>query len=193
VDLSGWDRGKAANVFAGQTVNSLVLEIGDEELLNRTGGSRDLGAWAISALATDAGGWRQIQRAGLPMVHPLFTQHDPGLGDRLNATGPDQDRELYADVIAGRVADVVAAYGTAADARAYGQAVAEILLPNVLAYRIGSPAVYGFAASNGRALTDNAVDVMLTLATNTPFDAGLTRDAVIARPAGTFPYVAPAA
>jgi hypothetical protein len=34
---------------------------------------------------------------------------------------------------------------------------------------------------------------MVTLATNTPFDAGLAKDAVTARPTDAFPYAAPAA
>ncbi|MBZ3904360.1 DUF4331 family protein [Streptomyces griseiscabiei] len=199
VDLSGWDRGKATNVFAGQTVHSIVLEIPDEELLRQTGGAHTLGTWAVSILATDAGGWRQIQRAGHPMFQPLFSQHDPDLGDRYNTTRPDQDRELYADLIAGRIADVVAAHGaaedarTAEDARAYGEVMTGFLFPDVLPYRVGSPAVYGFAGCNGRTLTDSVVDVMFSLATNTPFDAGLTKDCVTARPTNTFPYVAPVA
>ena len=192
-DLSGWDRSKAANLFAGQTVHSLVLEIPDEELLRQTGGAHALGTWAVSVLATDAGGWRQIQRAGHPMFHPVFSQHDPDLGDRYNTTRPDQDRELYTDLIAGRVADVVAAYDTADNARAHGEAVTAFLFPDVLPYRVGSPAVYGFAGCNGRTLTDNVVNVMFSLVTNTPFDIGLTKDCVTARPTDTFPYVAPVA
>lgn len=146
----------------------------------------------MSILATDAGGWRQIQRAGHPMFHPLFSQHDPALGDRYNSTRPEQDQELYTDLIAGRIADVVAAYSTADNARAYGEMVTSFLFPDVLPYRIDSPAVYGFAGCNGRTLTDNVVDVMFSLATNTPFDTGLTKDCVTARPTDTFPYVAPA-
>ncbi|MBO4260527.1 DUF4331 family protein [Streptomyces griseorubiginosus] len=193
VDLSGWDRGKATNLFAGQTVHSIVLEVPDEKLLRHTDGSDTLGTWAASILATDAGGWRQIQRAGHPMFHPIFGQHDPDLSDRYNASLPDQDQELYADLIAGRIADVVAAYGTADNARAYGEAVTAFLFPDVLPYRVGSAAVYGFAGCNGRTLTDNVVNVMFSLATNTPFDIGLSKDCVTARPTGTFPYVAPVA
>ncbi|MGW7543151.1 hypothetical protein ACWGKQ_18875 [Streptomyces sp. NPDC054770] len=67
------------------------------------------------------------------------------------------------------------------------------LLPNALPHRLGSPAVYGFAGCNGRTLTDNAVNVMFSLAANTPFDIGLTKDCVTALPTDAFPYVAPAA
>ena len=53
--------------------------------------------------------------------------------------------------------------------------------------------MYGFAGCNGRTLTDNVVDVMFSLATNTAFTTGLTKDCGTARPTDTFPYVAPVA
>lgn len=88
---------------------------------------------------------------------------------------------------------MVAAYDTADDARAYGEATTAFLFPDVLPYRIGSPAVCGFAGCNGRTPTDNVVDVMFSLVTNTPFDIGLNKDCATARPADTFPYVSPVA
>ena len=74
VNLSGWDPGQAKNLFAGHTVYSIVLEVPDSELLAGVGNRARIGVWAVSTLATDAGGWRSINRVGLPMIHPLFTQ-----------------------------------------------------------------------------------------------------------------------
>ncbi len=65
VDLSGWDPKGAKNLFAGHTVYSIVLEVPDEELLAGASGQRRIGVWAVSTLATDAGGWRSINRVGL--------------------------------------------------------------------------------------------------------------------------------
>jgi hypothetical protein len=75
VDLSGWDSSRAKNLFAGHTVYSIVLEVPDGELLAGADDNRRIGVWAVSTLATDAGGWRSINRVGLPMIHPLFTQY----------------------------------------------------------------------------------------------------------------------
>ena len=61
-------------VLAGHTVHSIVLEVPDAELLAGASGSKRVGVWAVATLATDAGGWRSINRVGLPMIHPLFTQ-----------------------------------------------------------------------------------------------------------------------
>ena len=84
-------RGSAKNLFAGHTVYSIVLEVPDAELLAGAGGRRRIGVWAVSTLATDAGGWRSINRVGLPMIHPLFTQFNEDLGNRLNAGRPADD------------------------------------------------------------------------------------------------------
>jgi len=35
-----------------------------------------------------AGGWRSINRVGLPMIHPLFTQFNEDLGNRLMQGAP---------------------------------------------------------------------------------------------------------
>ena len=83
--------------------------------------SRRIGVWTLSTLATDAGGWRSINRVGLPMVHPLFTQYNEDLGNRLNAGSPTGDRATHGPSVAKAIAGVVAAYGTAEDPRAYGE------------------------------------------------------------------------
>lgn len=64
VDLSNWNPGRAKNLFAGHSVYSIVLEVPDGELLAGAGGNRRIGVWAVSTLATDAGGWRSINRVG---------------------------------------------------------------------------------------------------------------------------------
>ncbi len=189
VDLSGWDPAKARNLFAGHTVYSIVLEIPDGELLAGTTARRRVGGWALATLATDAGGWRSINRVGLPMIHPLFTQYNEDLGNRLNAGRPADDFETYGAVVARSIAAVVSAYGTAEDPRGYGETVAHRFFPNILPYEVGTPAIFGFAAWNGRSLTDNAPDVMFSLAANTPMRMGIGKELVTSKPSKTFPYV----
>lgn len=167
----------------------IVLEVPDDQLLATAGPDKRIDVWAATKLATDAGGWRQVNRAGHPMIHPLLTQYDEELGDRLNATRPVDDRANYGTIVADAVAGVVSAYGSAEDPQAYGRAVAAKLLPDVLPYTIGTPAVYGFNGLNGRSLTDNAPDVMFSLATNTAFTIGLTKDSVTSKPTPAFPYL----
>ena len=193
VDLSPWDPAGAQNLFAGHTVYSIVLEIGDEELLPVAGEDRAIGVWGLNSLATDAGGWRPINRIGKPMIHALFTQYNEDLGDRLNVNHPTDDVELYGKELTDSVAGVVRAYGTADDPDAYARAVVSVFLPNLLRYVVGTPAAFGFIGRNGRALTDNAPDVMFSLASNTPVTLGITKESVTSKPSRTFPYVPSAA
>ena len=176
IDLSNWDPAKAKNLFAGCTVYSMVLEVPDSELVSRAGHGRRIRVWALASLATDAGGWRPINRFGLPMIYPLFTQFNEDLGNRLNAGRPADDFATHGETIIQSVAGVVAAYGTAEGPRAYAEKVAHRFFPTMLPYTIGSTAAFGFAEWNGRSLTDNAPEVMFTIAANTPVRLGIGKE-----------------
>lgn len=189
INLSSWDPAKARNLFAGHTVYSIVLEVPDQESLAAAGGNRGVGVWAVSTLATDAGGWRSINRVALPMIHPLFTQFNEDLGNRLNAGRPRDDFATYGEAVTKAIAGVVTANGTAEDPRAYAEKVAHRFFPNILPYEIGTSAVFGFADWNGRSLTDNAPDVMFSLAANTPVRLGIGKESVTSKPTPNFPYV----
>jgi hypothetical protein len=189
VNLSGWDASRAKNLFAGHTVYSIVLEVPDGDLLSGANDNRRVGVWAVSTLATDAGGWRSINRVGLPMIHPLFTQYNEDLGNRLNAGRPSDDFATYGEAVIKEIAGVVSAYGTAEDPRAYAERVAHRFFPNILPYEVGTPAVFGFAEWNGRSLSDNAPDVMFSMAANTPIRLGIGRESVTSKPSTSFPYV----
>lgn len=189
IDLAGWDPSRAKNLFAGHTVYSIVLEVPDKELLADAGDKRRIGVWAVSTLATDAGGWRSINRVGFPMIHPLFTQFNEDLGNRLNVGRPADDFATYGAAVAKSIAGVVAANGTAEDPRAYAEKVAHRFFPNILPYEVGTPAAFGFAEWNGRSLTDNAPDVMFSIAANTPVRLGIGKESVTSKPSKTFPYV----
>lgn len=191
VDLAGWDRAGAKNLFAGHTVYSIVLEVPDGEFLAAPEGR--IGVWALATLATDAGGWRSINRVGLPMIHPLFTQYNEDLGNRLNAGVPADDFATYGGQVSRAIAKVVTAFGTSEDPEGYAVRVAHRFFPNILPYVVGTPATFGFAGWNGRSLTDNAPDVMFSLAANTPITLGIGKESVTRKPTGTFPYMPPIA
>jgi hypothetical protein len=189
VNLGDWNPTQAKNLFAGQTVYAIVLELPDSELLAGAGDNRKIGVWAVATLATDAGGWRSINRIGLPMLPPLFAQYNEDLGNRLNAGRPADDYTAWGDALSKKMAAVVAAYGTAEDPVAYGEKIAHRLLPNMLPYQVGTQASLGFTEWNGRSLTDNAPNVMFSTAANTPISLGIGKESVTSKPSKTFPYV----
>ena len=189
-DLSGWRPEAAANSFAGTTVDSIVLEVPHAHPLLRPGART--GVWCATKLATDAGGWRQINRAGHPMMWPIFWPDDTDFSDPSNTRHPSEDVNAAAKYIGEQVTAVVAASGTSDDPEGYGQTVARDLFPDVLSYVVGTPAVYGFAARNGRTRADNAPEAMLSLVTNTAVPSGLKRAVAQDQRTSSFPYVVPA-
>ena len=189
-DLSGWRPQDAKNSFAGSLVYSIVLEIPHTHPQLRPGART--GVWAATKLATDAGGWRQINRAGHPMMSPIFWPDDTDFTNPANTRHPSEDVGAAARYTGEQITAVVAAAGTSDDPEAYGQAVAGQLFPDVLPYVAGTPAVYGFAGFNGRTRADNAPEAMLSLVTGTAVPSGLTPATTKHQRSATFPYVVPA-
>jgi Domain of unknown function (DUF4331) len=189
-DLSGWRPEAAQNSFAGSVVDSIVLEVPHSHPQLRPG--TRTGVWCTTRLATDAGGWRQINRGGHPMMWPIFWPNDTDFSNPANTRHPSEDVSAAAKYIGDQIAAVVAASGTSDDPQGYGQAVAADLFPDVLSYVVGTPAVYGFAARNGRTRADNAPEAMLSLVANTAVASGLKPSVTKDQRASDFPYVVPA-
>jgi hypothetical protein len=189
VDLSAWRQQKAQNSFTGTTVETIVLEVSHEHAQLRPGAHT--GVWCATKLATDAGGWRQINRAGHPMMWPIFWPGDTDFSNPANTRHPSEDLAVVGQLIADQVAAVVAATKTSADPHGYGQTVARQLFPDVLPYVVATPATFGFATRNGRTLADNAPEAMLSLVTNTAVPSGLTPSVTKHLRAEHFPYVVP--
>jgi len=187
VDLVNWNPQEAKNTFADTTVETIVLEISHEHAQLRPGAH--IGVWAATKLATDAGGWRQINRAGHPMMWPIFWPGDTDFSNPANRRHPSEDVAAAGEFIAERVAAVTAATGTSADPKGYGRHVADLLLPDVLPYVVGTPASFGFATRNGRTLADNAPEAMLSLVTNSGVPAGLKPQVAAHVRTDRFPYV----
>ena len=123
------------------------------------------------------------------MIHPLFTQYNEDLGNRLNAGHPSDDFATYGEAVIRSIAGVISANGTAEDPRAYAERVAHRIFPNILPYEVATPAVFGFAGWNGRSFTDHAPNVMFSIAANTPVSLGIGKESVSSKPSQTFPYV----
>jgi len=123
------------------------------------------------------------------MINPLFTQFNEDLGKRLNAGCPADGFATYRATVAKEIAGVVAANGTAEDSKTYGEKVADRFFPNILAYEVGAPASFGFLEWNERSLTDNAPNVMSSIAANTLVGVGIGKESVTSKPSRTFPCV----
>ena len=190
VDLSAWRPEDAKNSFADTTVESIVVEISHQDPKLRSGAHA--GVWCATKLATDAGGWRQINRFGHPMMWPIFWPDDTEFTDPSDTRHPSEDSDAVGGYIADQIAAVVAAGGTSEDPKGYGETVARELFPDVMPYVVGTPATYSFAGFNGRTLADNAPEAMLSLVSGMAVPSGLRPSVSAQLRANDFPYVVPA-
>lgn len=191
IEYIDWTESQASNSFADSWIYSIVLEVPGTDAQLRPG--RDIGVWSTAKLATDAGGWRQINRAAIPMMWPLFRAiGDADDSDYASGTAshPADDRANDGTRVAEMITAATRIIG-AAEPGAYGDAVSQRLLPDLLPYKVGTPATFGFAGFNGRTLADNAPEVMYSLVTNTGFATGFTSAVAATTRSDEFPYVVP--
>ena len=160
------------NPFARRNVTAIVLEAPSELI-----GKGKVNAWATISLFGHAPEV-QVSRWGLPMITHLFLS-DPGnpeLKEQFNASVPSEDRERFGKSIAGFAEKLTTYADSAADPGEYGKAIARRLCPDTLPYELGTAAAFELDRFNGRALGDDVLDVILTLAANTPIADGLAPD-----------------
>lgn len=192
IQFDDWVPAKAASSFEGSSIYAIVLEIPGSDAELPAG--RRIGVWAATKLATDSGGWRQVNRAAIPMLWPLFR----AIGDS------DDDADYQRDAAAHpsddpandgqRMTEFITAAARISGRRnpeAHAAAVVQRLLPDVLPYQVGTPASFSFAKFNGRSFADNAPEVVYSLVTNTGFPTGLDATVAARTRSDAFPYVIP--
>jgi hypothetical protein len=161
------------NPFARRNVTAIVLEVPSDLI-----GKGKVNAWATISLFGHAPEV-QVSRWGLPMVTHLFF-NDPSdqevKKEQFNASVPSEDLERFGKSISDFAEKMTTYAGSAADPGEYGKLLAARLCPDTLPYELGTSAAFEVASFNGRALGDDALDVMLTLVTNTPLVDGLAPD-----------------
>jgi hypothetical protein len=184
-DLSGVDHGNAANAFAGANVCAIVIEIPDDAF-----DVTEIGFWGTTALATDSGRWRQINRCAHPLAS-IFNPLDSDRASAYNLSHPSEDRALYGPLVTELITKVVAATKTSADPAGHARRVVNEIFPDLLRYELGTTANFGFPVRNGRGLTDCVPEVMFALILNKAVPLGLDSTSADGVPRATFPYVAP--
>jgi hypothetical protein len=170
------------NPFTRRNVTAIVLEVPSELI-----GKRKVNAWATISLFGHAPEV-QVSRWGLPMVTHIFLSDpsDQELKDQFNASVPSEDQERFAKPIADFAEKMTTYAHSAANPAEYGRLIAARLCPDTLPYELGTSAAFEVASFNGRALGDDAMDVMLTLTVNAPIVDGLAPDR--GRMRKDFPY-----
>jgi hypothetical protein len=186
------------DTFKGQNVSSIVLELPSRLL--EAGGDANIGVWATTNV-----GDTQIDRMGRPAINTVFIPNNPFPPDRVVDGKPSKKTTFNhgqpSTDVANWTAEVVDTLQTTfslndaggslggtddpADDPAKINALAGVLLPDILTVDVSSPA--GFL--NGRKPGDDVIDAELGLVT----EGFVTTDCVgsndVAFPS-TFPYLA---
>ena len=170
------------NFFGQENVTAIVIEIPSQLI-----GRGLVHAWATASLYGHAPEV-QVSRWGLPLITHVFLS-DPSLKDeaeRYNRAKPEDDIALFSQPIGNFAEKVIRLSNSAADPSDYAKQLLARICPTVLPYELDTPACFDFAGFNGRALTDDVMDVILTLTTNTLLGDGVSPDKQLLR--RDFPY-----
>jgi hypothetical protein len=170
------------DLFANRNVTAIVLEVPAARI-----GTGRVGVWASISLHGHAP-QRQVARAAWPLIKHLFVRDDH-IGAHLNEDPPTRDLENAGERIVANVAQFARLTGSVAEPTQYGRRVANLVLPDILPYTMGTAASFGFAGVNGRGLADPAYDVVLSLFANRAIAGSVDVDPALHR--RPFPYVAP--
>jgi hypothetical protein len=162
--------------FLGFNGSAIVIELPDSAL------GSTIRVWGETSIEEN-GVRTQVERMGLPTINTVFN-HTNATKDAYNRAEPRNDVANYSDDVSGVVELITSLAGTAADPEAYGDAIAGVLLPDVITYNTSQPA--NFAALNGRALSDDVIDVALSVVANTTLTDCVALDSVFR---SSFPYV----
>lgn len=111
---------------------------------------------------------------------------DPAMREDFNRAAPAEDVSRFSARIADVASKLTRLAGSAADPADYGQMLGQRLCPVTLPYELDTEANFTVDSLNGRGLADDVMDVMLTLATNTPLSDGVAPDR--SRMRDEFPY-----
>lgn len=171
-DLAGFQNGLAfdgTDFFAGLDVAAIVLElpvdaVSDGSVFGVTAGTRVNG--------------QQVDRMGRPAINTVLIPS--GKKNAFNRQWENRQTALFRD-------DVVASITALSGDADYAEAVADILIPDILTVDLDAPVAF----PNGRALADDVIDIAIGLVSNgtLPGDGVDTNDVEFL---DEFPYLAPA-
>jgi Domain of unknown function (DUF4331) len=159
----------ATNYFQNRNVTAIVIEV-PTQLIGDSGAT--VRAWVTVSLCGHAPEV-QVSRWGLPLMTHIFIT-DEAVKDGYNRSHPSADVPRFSQIVADALPPFTRLAGSSENPAAYAQRVVERLFPTTLPYVLDSAASFGFAGFNGRALTDNVENVMLSLQANSPVDQRTT-------------------
>jgi len=143
--------------FANLNTNAIVLSVPSAQLPNR------IGVWATTSWY-DGTAWHKADQIGRPAINTVFNPKADK--NDFNVTAPSQQATAFGGKFVRNVENGLKFFSSLDSEGAYSDAqaaaLAGILIPDVLVYDRMSPLP---APLNGRALTDDVIDVELNITT----------------------------
>ncbi|MGL4724304.1 MAG: DUF4331 family protein [Scandinavium sp.] len=176
-----WRSTQGKNIFAARNCGAIVLEVPDSLLAEK------MSVYMTTDFhSNDA--WKQVQYSANPLFSHIMLFENEALKREHDESRPQNSDDMK-NFVSARTARASAFAHSQPDPFAYGDKVANQLVPDVLTYHVGEPAVFTADKRNGRSLDDDAMSAMLSLL------IGRQTDQAVANPkrySDDFPYVIPA-
>ncbi|HEY1078036.1 MAG TPA: DUF4331 family protein [Fontimonas sp.] len=151
-DLSVFQGG--VDLFKSFNTSAIVVQVPNAQL------PAEIHVYATSAMRLE-GSWQQVNRLANPLLTHLFMYDNAAEKFEHVHHRPDSDAERRY-VVSGTVLRAAVLSGHQ-DPVGYADTVARTLLPDLLSYKVGTPASYRYPERNGRRLTDDAMDTAISL------------------------------
>jgi hypothetical protein len=167
------------NFFHGRNVTAIVLEVPCDLI-----GRGEVRAWATVSLYGHAPEV-QVSRWGFPLLTHLFML-EMETREEYNRAVPAEDATRFSSRFSQIVENAARLAGATDDPAAYAKKVIARIIPTTLPYTLDSEAAFEIHNFNGRDLADDAMDVILSVMTNTALADGVAPDK--SRIRAEFPY-----
>lgn len=179
-DPAVWTKSQGKNIFTGRKCVAIVLDIPNKQL------GKTVKVFMTTATKADKS-WQQVQYSAIPLFSHTMLFENEALKREHDQSRPENSQDMKAFISARTLRTSTLAHSQK-DPVAYADKVADMLVPDVITYNIGTPASFSASKINGRKMSDDAMSEMLTLLTGQPTSQAIT-DQQIYSP--TFPYVIP--
>ncbi|HAV1831793.1 TPA: DUF4331 domain-containing protein [Enterobacter hormaechei subsp. steigerwaltii] len=179
-DPDVWKKSQGNNIFANRNCGAIVVDIPNKMLGDKVN--------VFMTTAVDMNNaWQQVQYSAIPLFsHSMLFEND-ALKREHDESRPDKSMDMK-DFVSARTARASALAHSQKNPVEYGDKVANMLVPDVISYNVGTPAKFSVEGINGRKMSDDAMSTILSLLIGQPTDQ-VIKDQKIYSPA--FPYVIP--
>ncbi|MFG6653127.1 DUF4331 family protein [Scandinavium sp. M-37] len=181
-DPTIWTSVKGKNIFTGRKCGAIVIDIPNKML------GKKVEVFMTTAVQKD-NAWKQVQYSAIPLFSHSMLFENESLKAEHNQSRPDNSQDMK-NFVSARTARASTFAHSQKEPQAYGDKVANMLVPDVITYNVGTPAKFSAQSINGRSLSDDAMSEMLTLLLGQPTDQHITNQKLYTQ---DFPYLIPAA